>query len=140
MKLLSLKTAVANLFLVAAGSPALAPAQSVTYYPRVAGPPLRTFVGTLTELGFGMKSGGLTVRLANGRSVNIYLAQPPFRIDGRRIDCPIPPQAGFDRDPDNCPVWPASVVIGKTQVRVPVWTGRRDGKPTLIARELRTMK
>ncbi len=135
------RTAAATaLLLVPATWPAIGLAESVSYYPQVVGPPQRVVTGTLIEMGFGMKSGGLTVRLANGRVINIYLAKPPFRIDGRRIDCPIPPQGGLSRDSDNCRVWPSSVVIGKTRVNVPVWAGSRDGKPTLIAREFRTVK
>ncbi len=111
-------------------------ADDAHYYPTVSGPPAAVVAGRLVDLGFGMASGGLTIRTAAGRTIDIYAAAPPFRIDGRAIDCPLPPVRGFVPRGDECPSFPAYVVVGTanaTTVRVAVWNGRRDGKRTLVA-------
>lgn len=51
-------------------------------------------VGTLTDYGIGTASGALVIRTAAGRTVRFAVAAPPFRINGRAIDCTVAPRDG----------------------------------------------
>jgi hypothetical protein len=111
------------------------------YRPVVTGTPAGTVVGTLVGYGQGNAAGILTVRRADGKTIDLYAAKSPFVIDGRRIACTYPPRPPEYRlNPAVCFVWPSYVKIGVTRVSVPYWKGTRYGKPTLIARGLTVVK
>ena len=117
-----------------------ASADDAHYYPEVSGPPVGSVVGRLTDIGFGMGSGGLTVRTAAGKTVDLYTAHPPFKINGKTVECPQPPKRDFVPSREDCPRWPSSVVVGRSDVRVPYWRGERYGNSTLITNGFNTIE
>jgi len=133
-----IRLTTAMLFMVA-GSQAVLGDDS-HYYPQVSGAPAGVIVGRLLDFGFGMGSGGMTIRTASGKTVDLYTAKPPFSINGKQVDCPMPPKNGAKPDREVCPVWPTQVIVGESEVRVPYWRGTRYGKPTLITNAFRTVR
>lgn len=132
-----------TMFLLLAGFVACPFSESAAhdfYYPAVSGKPAGYMDGTILEYGQGMSSGSLGIRLADRRRVIFNLASLPFRVNGARIDCKLPPIAPtYRRDPAFCSSWPANLRLGSTRVRVFYWKGRRYGRPTLIAGKLVTL-
>ena len=133
MKVVVLATAVAAL----SAQPASAHG---SYYPHVPGKPDGVADGVLVNFGVGQSSGDVTIRQANNLERSFYLAAPPFVIDGKAVDCIIPPRPRHSPPPDLCRWWPSNVKIGSTRVRVFYWRDARFGHPTLVTHELRTLK
>lgn len=119
---------------VRAADPAYRP--PLPYYPRVSGKAAGFVDGVLLNYGLGMKSGAVSIRASRHQVRYFYVAAPPITIDGKTVECPIPPRPGFVPSKDVCPSWPAYVKIGTTRVRVFYWHGRRYGKPTLVTNKL----
>jgi len=68
------------------------------YFPaRPSGVRTSAIVGTLTDYGIGTASGALVIRTAAGRTVRFAVAAPPFRVNGRAIDCTVAPRDGVRR-------------------------------------------
>lgn len=132
-----LRSTVAMLLIVAGARASRA--DDAHYYPQVSGAPAGVIVGRLSDIGFGMGSGGMTIRTAAGKTVDLYTARPPFSIDGKHIDCPLPPKNGAKPSREVCPAWPARVIVGRSVVRVPYWRGTRYGKPTLFTNGFKTL-
>jgi len=111
------------------------------YRPHVSGAPAGTMVGTLVQYGQGMQAGSIEIRVASGKVVKFFTAAPPTRINGRTVDCILPPMPpSYRRNPFMCERWPAGVRIGLTRVRVPYWKGRLEGERVLIARDLNVIR
>jgi hypothetical protein len=110
------------------------------YYPSVSGPPVGVAQGVLLEFGRGSRSGGLTIREANGKKLSFYLTREPTLIDNVVVQCPIPPMRNFVPSKADCPSWPSYVKVGRTRVRVYYWRGTHLGQPTLITRKLSVVR
>jgi len=68
------------------------------YFPaRPSGVRTSAIVGTLTDYGIGTASGALVIRTAAWRTVRFAVAAPPFRVNGRAIDCTVAPRDGVRR-------------------------------------------
>lgn len=115
-------------------------AEHITYYPHVSGKPAGALSGVIVGYGQGMASGTLSVRSDAGRIVQLYLAALPFTVNGNAINCAIGPRgtARYSRTLA-CQTWDTRVVLGRTHVIVPYWTGRRYGVNTVIAKGLTTI-
>ncbi len=92
-----------------------------------AGEPKHTQDGVLVNFGNGNRAGGLTIRVANGKSQDYATSIGPdgTKWQHRLISCMWMP------DPKNsssaCAEWPKQIVPGKTIVRVTYWVGTNNG-------------
>lgn len=124
--------------LLAFASPDASSAQHVSFFP--SRPPhavIRTYAGTIESFGFGTGRGELTIRDARGRTISFALAYP-YAIDGRTISCHRAPRPGYRPPRALCADWPASVVLGRSRVRVASWLANDDGVPTLASDAFRS--
>ncbi|HEY0382056.1 MAG TPA: hypothetical protein VGC72_07650 [Candidatus Elarobacter sp.] len=111
-----------------------------SYYPHVPGKPAGVADGVLVNFGVGQSAGDVTIRQSNSKERSFYLGAHPFVIDGKAVDCVMPPLPPYSPPPAVCRWWPSNVKIGSTRVRVFYWRDSRFGHPTLVTRELRTLK
>ena len=79
--------------------------------------------GVLLSYGVGSAEGHLALRERDGKIADFYIAFP-MRVNGRDLRCAFPQQ---------CPQWPATLVVGKSRVNVTYWMGSRDGHQVPIA-------
>lgn len=111
-----------------------------SYYPHVLGKPAGAADGVLVNYGVGQYSGDVTIRQSNNKERSFYLAAHPFVIDGKAVDCVIPPRPHYSPPLDLCRSWPSNVKIGSTRVRVLYWPDSHFGHPVFVTRELRTLR
>jgi len=103
------------------------------------GAEMQKTAGVLLDYGIGNKSGGFTIRNADGRTTEFYTAWP-MHIAGRIVKCSIPPTEKIPADPRFCNDWPANVQLGNTLVSVLYWEDKYNGEPAKISNEINTLK
>jgi hypothetical protein len=89
--------------------------------------------GVLTSFGIGNDTAGIALRLGNGRTDQLFLAFP-HTFNGKLARC------RQVADPSVAPGYtdckeqlPASIVVGKTRVRVTYWWTRYNGTAVKVA-------
>lgn len=112
-----------SIALLLALSSAAAAAQVEGFFP--ARPPravTRTATGILIRYGIGNKEGHVVIRDARGIARDFY-AGYPMHINGRAVRCAFP---------TDCAGWPATLVVGKSNVTVQYWTTAHEGRPANV--------
>ena len=108
-------------------SVAAAPAQNSAFFPsRPAHARTHTATGVLMQYGIGNKEGHIVLRDARGKTLDFY-AGYPMHINGKLVQCAFPPQ---------CRDWPATLVVGKTNVTVRYWSVAHEGRPANVTNAL----
>ena len=70
------------------------------------GAEMRKTAGVLLEYGVGNKSGGFTIRNADGSGTTEFYTAWPMHIAGRIVKCGIPPTGKTPANPRFCDDWP----------------------------------
>jgi hypothetical protein len=79
--------------------------------------PLQKFTGVIVEYGYGNDTGNFVLTI--GRKRMVFYIGLPMRMNGANVECQDPDPALAN--PDSCPDWPSSIVLGKSVVTATCW-------------------